>query len=170
MAQTETVIVRPVSYILLVLYKFIAGLFEVSIGISFGIFGNQFLRFYQLFELSHLREDPSIYVRTVEKAVPYLLDHRTYVIVFFLTFGMAKIIGAIGLWYEQYWAIQMMILLSALLLPFEIVDFLQRPTIFLAFYILANIAILVYLMHFNPHIRHIRHKHHLHKLAQKQNS
>lgn len=163
----EETLVRPPSYVLLILYKLIAGIVELAIGISFGIFGKQFVRFYQGFELSHLREDPNLYVRTVERAIPFLLDHRTYVIVFFLTFGFGKIIGALGLWYEKLWAIHLMIILSALLLPFEFADFIQRPTIFLLFYIIANIAIVMYLIRFNPHIQRIRHKHHLKKLAQK---
>lgn len=161
----EEIIIRPPSYVLLILYKLVAGIIEVIIGVSFGVFGKQFVRVYQNFELSHLREDPSIYVRTVEKAIPFLLDHRTYVIVFFLTFGLGKIIGALGLWYEKMWAIHLMIILSALLLPFEFADFLHRPTIFLLFYIIANITIVLYLLHFNPHIQHIKHKHRMRKLA-----
>ncbi len=164
----EERIIRPPSYIVLILYKLVAGLIELTIGVSFGIFGKQFVRIYNAFQLSHVREDTTLYVRTVEKAIPFLLDHRTYVIVFFLTFGLGKIIGVIGLWFEKLWAIHLMIILSALLLPFEFADFLQRPNIFLLFYIIANVSIVVYLVRFNPHIQHIRHKHHLRKLAEKE--
>lgn len=162
-------IIRPPSFILLVIYKIIGGLTQVSLGLAFGIFGNQFLRVYEYFELSHLREDPNLFIRTVERAVPFLLDHRSYVIVFFLTFGAAQLVGAIGLWFEKLWAIYLMIILCALLLPFEIVDFLRRPTVFLGIYMVMNALIIIYLTHFNPHVRHIRHKHRLKALARKEN-
>lgn len=165
--EIEEKIIRPRSFVLLIAYKVLGGLFQVGLGIAFGLFGNQFLRVYEYFELSHLREDPNLFIRTVERAVPFLLDHRSYVIVFFLTFGFAELIGTAGLWFEKLWAIYLMIILSALLLPFEIVDFLRRPSIYLGIYILINAAIIIYLSHFNPHIRHIRHKHHLRKLAEK---
>lgn len=159
--EVEEKIIRPRSYIILVAYKFLVGITEVCIGAAFGLFGKQFLRFYEFFELSHAREDPNLYIRTIERAIPFLLDHSTYVVVFFLTFGTAKIIGAVGLWFERMWAIHLMIILSAMMLPFEIIDFLRRPSIFLVFYIAANFAIVIYLLHFNPHIRRIRHKYHL---------
>lgn len=158
-SQVETVIERPKSYVLLILYKFLAGMVEVSIGGAFGIFGNRFLQVYQNFELSHLREDPNLYVQTVERAIPFLLDHRTYIIITFFTFGLGKIIGAVGLWYEKLWAIYLMIFLGLILIPFELTDFITHPTEFKFFYMVANIVIVIYLTQFNPHIKHIREKH-----------
>src|SRR5258708_4797477 len=134
----EEKITRPPSYIALIIYKLLSGLTEITIGVAFGIFGNQFTRFYNAFQLSHVREVPTLYVRTVERAIPFLLDHRTYVIVFFLSFGLANLAGVIGLWLEKLWAIYLMIVLSALLLPFEFTDFLRKPNIFLLFYMVSN--------------------------------
>ncbi len=148
-------IVRPVTYKLLMLYKLVAGTIELTIALAFALFDRQFVGMYERFELSHLREDPSIYVRTVEKAVPFLLSHHLYVVLFLSTFGIGKIIGVIGLWYEKVWAIYLMIIIGALLVPFEIVDFVSNPSIFKIFYILVNIAIIIYLSHFNPHIQYI---------------
>src|SRR5258708_25037086 len=70
----EERIIRPPSYIVLILYKLVAGLIELTIGVSFGIFGKQFVTIYNAFQLSHVREDTSLYVRTIEKAIPFLLD------------------------------------------------------------------------------------------------
>ncbi|PWU22981.1 hypothetical protein C5B42_04550 [Candidatus Cerribacteria bacterium 'Amazon FNV 2010 28 9'] len=150
---------RPPSYILLIVYKFFAGFIELTTGILFGIFGQQFRTIYQSFQLAHLREDSSLYVRTIEHAIPFLLDHRSFVIAYFLTLGLGTIIGAVGLWYEKVWAIHMMIVLSAILVPFEFIDFVRRPTIFLFAYMLFNISIIVYLARFNPHVSRVLRKH-----------
>jgi uncharacterized membrane protein (DUF2068 family) len=156
----EEKIVRPPSYVVLIFYKFAAGALEVLTATLFLLFGRQFSNFYQNFELAHVDQEPSLYVRTVEHAVPFLLDHKMYIIVFLLTFGLGKIIGSIGLWYEKMWAIHMMIVLSMLLIPFELVDFISHPSGFKLFYILMNIIIVVYLLRFNPHVQHVMRKHH----------
>lgn len=155
----KEIVIRPLSYRIMVAYEFIGGFVELFLGFGVLFLGNSFNAFYQAFALSHLREDPNLFVRTIERTIPFLLNHKAYVIVYFLVFGLSKIMGGIGLWYEKVWAIYMVILLSFLLLPFEVIDFIARPSPFKLIYIIINVLIVAYLVRFQPHIQHVLRKH-----------
>ena len=148
MAQDLTEI-RVARYI--IVYKFLLGLFETVLGAGMIVFGKTIFDMYVNFRNNELFEDPHDFLALmVEKIVPYLLMHRGWVVFILLLLGITKMVGAVGLWYRKHWGLDILIVVTIGLLPFEIYALLIHPSLTKSAYFIANLFIALYLVKFNP--------------------
>ena len=126
----------------IVVYKFVLGLFELSAGVTIAIAGAHIYQIYQASVLKELSEDPhDLLARLSETVVPNVLAHHSYVAIYLVVLGLAKVIGAIGLVYKQDWGVDLLVLLTILLAPFQIVILILHPHIFDLIFLLVGLLI-----------------------------
>ncbi len=135
----------------IIIYKFLLGLFETILGLGMIIFGQTIYEMYINFRNSELFEDPHDFLATVvEKTVPYLLIHKGWVVFILLLLGLTKMVGSIGLWYHKHWGLDLLIIVTIGLLPFEVYALLVHPSLTKTAYFIINLFIALYLVKFNP--------------------
>ena len=135
----------------IIVYKFLLGLFETILGLGMIIFGKSIYDMYVNFRNNELLEDPHDFLATlVEKIVPYLLIHRGWVVFILLLLGLTKMVGSVGLWYRKHWGLDLLIIVTIGLLPFEIYALLIHPSLTKTAYFIINLFIALYLVKFNP--------------------
>ncbi len=135
----------------IIVYKFLLGLFETVLGVAMIIYGKTIFDLYVNFRNSELLEDPHDYLAMlVEKIVPYLLMHRGWVVFILLLLGITKMAGAVGLWYRKQWGLDILIVVTIALLPFEIYALVTHPSLTKTVYFIVNLFIALYLVKFNP--------------------
>lgn len=135
----------------IIAYKFILGLFETFLGIGTIIFGRKIFEIYLNFRNNELLEDPhDLLVAIAERVVPYLFAHRGYVVLILLLLGITKMVGSVGLWYKKHWGLDVLIVVTIILLPFESYYLVIHPSFLKTAYFLINILIALYLVNFNP--------------------
>lgn len=64
-----------------------------------------------------------------------------------LVYGGIELVEGVGLWLDQLWAEYLTVIVTSLLIPFEIYELVHHPTIWKAGGIAINIAIVTYLAH-----------------------
>lgn len=80
----------------IVFYKLITGIIELGLGLSIIFFGNNVAKIYSHYKVRELLEDPhDLLVKTVSVIIPFVIQHRTYIVTLLLLIGIVKIIGAI---------------------------------------------------------------------------
>ncbi len=135
----------------IIAYKFILGLFEVILGLGIIIYGTKIYQLYINFRNSELLEEPhDLVARTLERVLPYLLAHRGFVVFILLLLGITKVIGCIGLWYRKHWGLDILIIVTIALLPFEISALILYPSLTKISFFIINFFIALYLVNFNP--------------------
>ncbi len=137
--------------IYIVVYKLILGISEFLLGIAIALFGPQIYRSYQFILLSELSEDPhDLLARLSQAVVPNVLTHNTFVLVSLIVLGLAKIAGAIGLTYHQNWGVDLLVGLTVLMAPFQIIELILHPRAFDFAYLVVGLLIALYLVEFRP--------------------
>jgi uncharacterized membrane protein len=135
----------------IVVYKFLLGLFEFAGGITIAFLGARIYQIYQASLLKELSEDPhDLLARLSESIVPNVLTHNNYVVIYLLLLGLAKMVGAAGLIYKQNWGVDLLVVLTLLMAPFQIVNLILHPHIFDAIYLVIGLLIALYLIEFKP--------------------
>ena len=135
----------------IVIYKFLLGLFEFSGGVIVAFFGSRIYQAYQASLFKELSEDPhDLLARLSESVVPNVLTHNNYVVIYLLLLGLAKMIGAIGLIYKQNWGVDLLVVLTVLMAPFQIVNLILHPQITDLIYFAVGWLIALYLIEFKP--------------------
>lgn len=135
----------------IIFYKFFLGVIELTLGLSIIFFGKKALVFYNAFKTQELLEDPhDLLVNVSEKVIPYLLQHRGYVVAFLIVLGLIKISGAIGLIYKKTWGLDLLLGLTIILLPFQFYSLVTKPSLLNLFYFLFGIFIALWLVNFRP--------------------
>lgn len=140
-------------------YKFILGFIEIWLGIGVIIYGQRIINLYREFKTKELLENPhDLLITIADKFFPIFIQHRFYIVSFLLLIGIAKVIGAIGLYYRKYWGMDILIAVTVILLPFDIFTFVKNPTLLKAIYIAINAFIALYLVNYNPkkYIEHLK--------------
>lgn len=141
--------IRVAKYI--IVYKFLLGFFETVLGFGMIIYGKRIYDMYLSFRNNELLEDPHDFLAFwAEKIVPYLLMHRGWVVFILLTLGLTKMVGAVGLWYRKHWGLDILIVVTIALLPFEIYALITHPSFTKTAYFVINLFIALYLVNFNP--------------------
>jgi len=136
------------SYI--IAYKLILGFGEFILGLAV-LLGKKYITLYTNFLTKELLEDPhDLIARTAESIVPYLFRHREYIIFTLIILGLAKIVGSIGLMYKKVWGQDLLLFVTILILPFQIISFLRSPSLFDLVYIIIGIFIIFWLVNFKP--------------------
>jgi uncharacterized membrane protein (DUF2068 family) len=140
----------PISFYVIV-YKFTLGVGELLLGIGILLFGDVILQLFQNFKHQELFEDPhDIFVRLSEYFVPYFLEYKGWIIVILIVLGLIKIFGAIGLWYHKHWGLDLLVGLTFLVLPFELIGVLHHPSLPKLIFVVINFLIALYLVQFQP--------------------
>lgn len=136
----------------IIVYKFLLGFLETILGVGMIIFGQTIYDMYVNFRNSELLEDPHDFLALwMEKIVPYLLIHRGWVVFILLLLGLTKMIGAIGLWRRKHWGLDILIIVTIALLPFEVYALVANPSLSKTAYFIINLFIALYLVNFKPH-------------------
>jgi uncharacterized membrane protein len=137
--------------IYIVVYKFILGITEFLLGLAIAFFGTEIYRTVQASLLRELTEEPhDLLARVGEAIIPNALNHNTFVVVSLIVLGIAKMAGAIGLIYKQNWGVDLLVGLTLIMAPFQIISLILHPRIFDLLYLAAGLAIALYLVEFRP--------------------
>ena len=69
-------------------------------------------------------------------------------------------IGAVGLWYHKHWGLDILIVVTIILLPFEVVNLFRHLSLLNTAYFVINMLIALYLVNFNPkgYFTHLKHR------------
>jgi uncharacterized membrane protein len=137
--------------IYIVVYKFILGVSEFLLGIVIVFFGSEIYRSYQASLLRELSEDPhDLIARVSETVVPNVLSHNSFVVLSLIVLGLAKMAGAVGLVRKQNWGVDLLVGLTILMAPFQIISLILHPRIFDFLYLAVGLVIAFYLVEFKP--------------------
>jgi uncharacterized membrane protein len=137
--------------IYILIYKFLLGIIEFLLGVTIALFGARIYNVYQRDLIKELSEDPhDLLAHLSEKIVPNVLTHNTYIIFYLIILGLAKILGAIGLIYKQNWGVDLLVGLTILMAPFQIINLINHPNLFDFIYFIVGILIALYLIEFKP--------------------
>lgn len=135
----------------IIIYKLILGLLELLLGLGIILFQKNVLQIYESFKTQEFLEDPhDLLVKLAENVVPFVLEHRGYIVLILILLGVVKIIGAIGLLYRQHWGLDILVVLTFLLLPFQSYSLLTNPSLYKVIYFTINALIALYLVEFKP--------------------
>lgn len=135
----------------IVVYKLLFGLTEFILGLGIALFGKAALHWYAIYIAQELSEDPhDLLVRLTQGIVPNILTHNTFLILYLILLGGAKIAGAIGLVYKQNWGVDLLVALTIIMLPFQIFQLLVHPSLPDFIYISVGLFIALYLVNFDP--------------------
>jgi uncharacterized membrane protein len=135
----------------IIVYKFLLGIIEFASGITLSFFGQRIYQIYRSGILQELSEDPhDLLARLSQSIVPNLLTHNGYIVVYLLILGSAKIAGAVGLLYKENWGVDLLVGLTAIMAPFQIISLVIHPNIFDLFYFIIGLVIALYLIEFRP--------------------
>jgi uncharacterized membrane protein len=137
--------------IYILVYKFTLGIIEFLAGLAIALFGSEIYMLYQTSVIKELSEDPhDLLARLSENFVPNVPTHSTYIVVYLIVLGLAKILGAIGLIYKQNWGVDLLVGLTILMAPFQIVNLIMHPNLFDLIYFIIGLLIALYLIEFRP--------------------
>ncbi len=137
--------------IYIVIYKFLLGIIEFSMGLAVGVFGTEIYRSLQGSLLRELSEDPhDLLAKIAVSIVPNVFTHNTFVVISLIVLGLAKMAGAIGLIYKQNWGVDLLVGLTLIMAPFQIVSLVLHPRVFDTLYLLVGFVIALYLIEFRP--------------------
>ena len=137
--------------IYIVIYKFILGVSEFSLGIAMAFFGAEIYRSYQFSLLRELSEDPQdLLARISETVVSSVLTPGTFVVVSLILLGLTKMAGAVGLVRKQNWGVDLLVGLTILMAPFQIISLILHPRIFDFVFLAVGLVIALYLVEFKP--------------------
>ena len=136
----------------IIAYKLFFGLLELFSGITIMFFGRTALLWYHVYAIQELSEDPhDLLVRLTEGIIPNVLAHHTFLALYLILLGGAKIAGAIGLIYKQNWGVDLLVGLTVIMLPFQLVQLARHPSFADFLYIFIGLFIAMYLVNFRPH-------------------
>lgn len=135
----------------IIAYKLLFGIVEFLLGLGVTIYGRVALRWYEVYRFQELSEDPhDLLVRLTEGVVPNVLAHHTFLAIYLIILGGAKIAGAVGLINKRNWGADLLIGLTLIMLPFQVVQLLIHPSLADFLYILIGLVIALYLVNFRP--------------------
>jgi uncharacterized membrane protein len=136
---------------LIVVYKMVFGLSELLLGVYITIFGRTALIWYQKYAIQELSEDPhDLLVHLTEGIIPNVLAHHTFLAVYLIVLGGAKIAGAIGLIFKQNWGVDVLVGITFAMFPFQIVRLIRHPSLTESLYAAVGLLIALYLINFQP--------------------
>lgn len=136
----------------IIAYKLFFGLLEFILGLAITFFGRSALIWYRAYAARELFEDPhDLLVHLTKSIVPNVLAHHTFLALYLILLGGAKIAGAIGLMYKQHWGVDLLVGFTLIMLPFQLVRLAIHPSLPDFLYIGIGLFIAMYLVNFRPH-------------------
>jgi uncharacterized membrane protein len=135
----------------IIAYKLLFGLAEFFFGLGITLFGRTALVWYRIYAAQELSEDPhDLLVRLTEGIIPNVLAHHAFLALYLLLLGGAKIAGAIGLLYKHHWGADVLVGLTVIMLPFQLIQVIRHPSVAEFLYIGIGLFIALYLVNFRP--------------------
>jgi uncharacterized membrane protein len=135
----------------IIAYKFILGLVELLSGTGLILWGGNAFRLYQTTISQELSEDPHDFLaHLTERVVPSLFAQHTTLAVYLIVLGAAKLAGAIGLIYRKNWGVDLLVGLTMVMAPFQVVQLILHPAILDFVYMIVGLLIALYLINFQP--------------------
>jgi len=135
----------------IIAYKMALGLVEFISGLAITLFGKQILAKYSILASQELSEDPhDLLAHLTMSIAPHIFTHNTYLVLTLILLGIVKIAGAVGLVYKQNWGVDLLVGLTMIMFPFQLVNLLIHRSLFDFFYISIGIGIALYLIQFKP--------------------
>jgi uncharacterized membrane protein len=135
----------------IIFYKFTFGLIELVSGLGIVLFGKRILAKFTILISQELLEDPhDLFANLGTKIAPNIFTHNTFLSLYLIILGIAKIAGSIGLIYKQNWGVDILVGLTILMFPFQLIHLLLHPSIFDSMYITLGVLIALYLIEFKP--------------------
>ena len=135
----------------IIVYKLLFGVSEMGLGVGITFFGAGMLKIYRLYTLRELSEDPhDLVARLTESIIPNVFAHHTFLAIYLLVLGGAKIAGAIGLLYHKHWGVDVLVALTIILFPFQFIRLLLHPSIPDFIYLAVGVFVGLYLINFRP--------------------
>jgi uncharacterized membrane protein len=147
--------------IYVILYKLLFGLSEVIFALAISLFGQKAVHWYGVYVAQELSEDPhDLLVHLTEGVIPGVLAHHTFLVIYLLILGGAKLAGAVGLIYNKYWGVDLLVGLTVMMLPFQVLRLFVHFSITEFIYFAVGLALAAYLVNFKPRawFVHIWHK------------
>ncbi len=136
----------------IIAYKLFFGIVEFLLGAGITFFGQTALVWYRVYASRELLEDPhDLLVRLSEGVVPNVLAHHTFLALYLILLGGAKIAGAVGLIYRRNWGVDLLVALTLIMFPFQFIRLIMHPSLSDFLYIFVGLFIALYLINFRPH-------------------
>ncbi len=149
--QDHTAIVRTRLAGLIIVYKLVLGLIELGGGLALTFFGSQLEARAMFMIYRELSEDPhDVLASLIVRIIPNLFTHHAIFVVSLILLGLTKIAGAIGLFYKKNWGVDLLVCMTAVMAPFQLISILTHPALFDVLYLLAGVLIALYLIRFQP--------------------
>lgn len=135
----------------IIAFKLIAGALELAFGIAIMLLGRPAFVVYRDFLQEELvGEAHGTIARITERALPYIFANHTSLSFYLCLLGLAKVIGALALIRGKDWGADLLILLTIILFPFQVIQFVMKPSFLELGYIVVGILIALYLVNFKP--------------------
>jgi uncharacterized membrane protein (DUF2068 family) len=126
----------------IIAYKMAFGVIEFLSGLLVFFLGQR---------IQFITEDqPEYFAGFVHQVLPYIFDHRTSLAAYLLLLGGVKILGAAGLIYHKHWGVDLLVGLTIILLPFQIVNLIRHPSWVEGGLMVIGLLIALYLINFSP--------------------
>jgi uncharacterized membrane protein len=136
----------------IIVYKLLFGLVEFLLGIGITFFRSRALEWYRIYTIQELSEDPhDLLVRLTEGVIPNILTHHSFLAIYLILLGAAKIVASIGLIYKQNWGVDLLVGLTIIMFPFQLVQLIIHPSLSDFIYIFVGLFIALYLVNFHPY-------------------
>jgi uncharacterized membrane protein len=136
---------------LIILYKFALGLIEFISGLGIVFLGKQILASTMVQISQELSEDPHDLLANMGVGiVPNIFTHNTFFVTSLILLGFTKIAGAIGLVYKQNWGVDLLVGLTVIMLPFQLINLFVHRSFMDFLYLVLGIVIALYLIQFKP--------------------
>lgn len=135
------------------IYEIVHGSVDTVLGMILIFFNQSLLGWYNHFKAGELLEDPhDLFIRIADRYLPTVFQNNVLipVIVYLVGFGLARVISGIGLLQNKEWGKHLLIGLLALFVPFDIYHLFQHISLLTLSYMIINVLIILYFMHFQP--------------------
>ena len=137
----------------IIAYKMGFGIIEFVSGLALALFGARAAVWYQASVAKELSEDPhDLLARYSQQVIPGILTHHTYLVLYLMLLGGAKIAGATGLIFGRNWGVDLLVGLTIALFPFQAIDLVMHPSLVNFLYIGTGLLIAMYLVEWRPHV------------------
>lgn len=135
----------------IIAYEFILGLFELLLGLGIGVGSRQILLLYTTIKSHELLEDPDdLLISIMEKIFPYILEYKGYIVLILVVLGLIKIAIAVGLYFKKDWGVDLLIVITVLIIPFDLYNLVVHSSFAQGIYLIINIFIILFLVDFKP--------------------
>ena len=143
----------------IIFYEMLMGLAELLFGTSLILFGEKTYVIYREARINELLEDPhDLMIQITDRLMPFVIEYRWYVAFFLVALGAIKSISGIGMLKEKPWGLYTLIAIVLFLLPFELYEMINQPSISRIVFFSINLMVSVYLLKYRSKLMEPKNK------------